>query len=104
MKSIRELILHKELEIQQLIESSVREKENELRQLRKVLQQALSILDHLLEDASEEGNSIEDTVETTLQALQFPNAAHTPQSPLPSAAIGSTRAAAGNGGAGSEFP
>ena len=53
MNSITSLMRQSDLEIQKILEDSVREKENQLRQLRQILQEALSLVDHVLEDSSQ---------------------------------------------------
>ena len=53
MKSIQEIMRAKELEVLQLVEDALRQKEVELRQLQKNLQEALRLVNRLLE--TEEG-------------------------------------------------
>lgn len=57
MKSIQDVIRQKELELQQALEDAVRVKELELVRLRKTLQEALTIIDHLLENEDEAAES-----------------------------------------------
>jgi len=57
MKSIQDVIRQKELELQKALEDAVRAKEVELVRLRKTLQEALTTIDHLLEDGNETAGS-----------------------------------------------
>ena len=89
MKSIQDVIRQKELELQQALEDAVRVKELELVRLRKILQEALSTIDHLLEN---------DTEATEASPV---NGGGTPK--VFAAAAGRTHKSGSNNG-GSEFP
>lgn len=88
MKSIQDVIRQKELELQQALEDAVRVKELELVRLRKILQEALSTIDNLLEDE-------------THTADGSPATAGSPK--VFAAAAGRTHKSGPNNG-GSEFP